>query len=103
MENFLNWASSLVACGVNDDLKDVTRSGTTVDELIVLIKAYTVDESLVLRQSAVKCHDLALSLIKGPKLDCVVMHCDEAIAHSVEKLHILAFLLQLIASWSACF
>ena len=66
MENFLNWASSLVAGSVNDDLKDVTRSGTTVDELIVLIKAYTVDESLVLRQSAVKCHDLALSLIKCP-------------------------------------
>ena len=48
MENFLNWASSLVAGSVNDDLKDVTRSRTTVDELIVLIKAHTVDESLVL-------------------------------------------------------
>ena len=103
MENFLNRACALVASCLNDDLKDVTRARTTVDELIIRIEADTVDESLVLRQSAIKCHDLALSFVEGPELDSVVVHSDEAITHSVEKLHILALLLQLIARWRTCF
>lgn len=48
-ENFMDWSCPLVTRRINEDLKDVSSSCTTVEVSVRWINGQAIDETFVLR------------------------------------------------------
>ena len=94
-EYFMHGSCSLVARRSNCYFKNVARACAAVQICVGRVNRHTINEPLVLGQLAVDAGQLAGLPIHLPELDRIVMTCDEAIAHGIEELDILALLLQL--------
>ena len=94
-EYFMHGSCSLVARRSNCYFKNVARACAAVQICVGRVNRHTINEPFVLGQLAVDAGQLAGLPIHLPELDRIVMTCDEAIAHGIEELDILALLLQL--------
>ena len=96
-EDLVNWTSSLVACSIDDNLKDVTSSGTAVKESVARVNGQAVDKPSIMGKLYFKRLELVRLVVNCPELDSTVVTCDKSIALLVVEGAINAFLTILIS------
>jgi hypothetical protein len=97
LEDLVDWTSSLVACSIDDNLKDVTSSGTAVEEGVTRVNGQTVDKPSIMSKLYFKRLELVRLVVNCPEFDGTVVTCDESIALLVVEGAINAFLTILVS------
>lgn len=94
-EDFVDRAIAFVACRVDKYFKNVSCSGSTVNEGVLRVNRHTIDKPIVFGKLAVDGCQSTRAGVDPPEFDGVVVSSHEAIRILVEELDVLALLVHL--------